>query len=70
MGSLSVRDFLRHVGFIALSQLCKKTQKNALRQLIILLSLVAQIPFILCESVSYGGRRQMAHMSWELITLE
>lgn len=56
MGSLSVRDFLRHVGFIALSQLCKKTQKNALRQLIILLSLVAQIPFILCESVSYGGR--------------
>lgn len=47
MGSLSVKDFLRHADFVALSQLCKQSQQIVLRQLIILLSLVAQIPFII-----------------------
>lgn len=55
-GGLSVRDTLRQFDFIALSQLCKRSQKIALRQLIILLSLVAHIPFILYEYVSCGGR--------------
>lgn len=47
MGGPSVKDFLRHADFVALSQLCKQSQQIVLRQLIILLSLGAQIPFII-----------------------
>lgn len=49
MRSLSVRDFLKHADLLALQQLCKQSQKIALRQLIILLSLLPQLPFILHE---------------------